>query len=263
MSFPNIDPYIFRIYGNIGVTWYSLSYVASILIGWKYCAYLIEKTRCKIKKANLDDYINYLIIAIILGGRLGYVFLYEPEKYLANPLDILKTYEGGMSFHGALIGVGLSILLFSYFRKINALELSDLLVQAAPIGFMFGRIANFINGELYGSITSLPWGVVFPRGGSFPRHPSQLYESFLEGFILFIILFYCSFYKKLYKQKGALTGIFLIFYALARIFCEFFRVPEFTYLNLSGGQLYSIPMLIFGMLIFYGTKKSNYSYYSK
>ena len=262
-SFPEIDRYIFRIYGNIGVTWYSLSYVAGILLGWRYCLYLLTKTHSKIKKSDFDDYINYAIISIVVGGRLGYVLFYRPEYYLANPLEILKTYEGGMSFHGALIGVTLSILIFSSYRKINPLELSDILVQCAPIGFMLGRIANFINGELYGSITSMPWGIAFPDGGAFPRHPSQLYESFLEGFVLFWILFYFSFRMRYYKYKGLLTGLFLIFCAVARIFCEFFRVPDFIYMNFTAGQLYSLPMLFFGVILFYANKKPSRRLYRR
>ncbi len=257
ISFPDIDRYIFRLYGNIGVTWYSLSYVVGIIFGWRYSLYLIKKTKSKIKPSAFDDYITYLIIAIIVGGRMGYVLLYSPAKYLASPIEILKTYDGGMSFHGALVGVIISVLYFAYKHKINPLELSDILVQSAPIGFMLGRIANFINGELYGHVTFLPWGVVFPHGGEFPRHPSQIYEAFSEGLILFCILFYYSFVRKLYKKRGALSGIFLVGYSIARSICEIFRIPDFTYLNLTSGQFYSAPMFILGIYLIYANKSNH------
>ncbi|MDX1924284.1 MAG: prolipoprotein diacylglyceryl transferase [Rickettsiaceae bacterium] len=257
MSFPDIDPYIIRFYGKIGITWYSLSYVTGILAGWKYALFLLKKTGSKIKPTDFDDYITWLIMGVILGGRLGYVLLYEPYRYLSNPIDILKTYEGGMSFHGGIIGVALSIIIFCKFRKIRILELSDILVQCAPIGICLGRISNFINGELYGSTTDLPWGVVFPNAGPIPRHPSQIYESFTEGFLLFIVLFYYSLYLKLYKKIGALTGIFLVGYSVARSFCEVFRLPDFTILSITSGQLYSLPMFILGIYLIYGLKRKN------
>ncbi|MDX2050065.1 MAG: prolipoprotein diacylglyceryl transferase [Rickettsiaceae bacterium] len=249
INFPNIDRYIIKFSDKIGVTWYSLSYVAGILIGWKYALYLIKKTHAKISEKDLDDFVTYAIIAIIIGGRLGYVFLYDPVRYLSNPIEILKTYEGGMSFHGGLLGLIITCYFFCKYKNIRFLEFSDILVQAAPIGLGLGRIANFINAELYGSVTNMPWGVIFPYAGTLPRHPSQIYEALTEGLLLLLILAYFSHAKDLYKQEGRITGLFLILYATARSFCELFRIPDFVFLSLTSGQIYSIPMIFFGLFL--------------
>lgn len=250
IPFPHIDPYIIHV-GPLGVTWYSLSYVAGIIIGWQYALYLINKTSSNIKQKDFDDLITWLIIGIIVGGRLGYVFLYEPAKYLSNPIEILKTYEGGMAFHGGLLGVMIASYSFCYVRKIRYLELIDILATVAPIGLFLGRIANFINAELYGSPTSMPWGVVFPGAGELPRHPSQIYEAISEGLILCLVMGFFMLKLQLYKRVGCLSGIFAIGYALSRFICEFYRVPDFEFLGLTSGQLYSIPMFLVGGYLVY------------
>jgi phosphatidylglycerol:prolipoprotein diacylglycerol transferase len=246
--FPNIDPYIIR-FGELGVTWYSLSYVTGILLGWKYASYLIDKGYSYIKFKDLDDYITWLIISIIVGGRLGYVILYDPYEYFSDPIKILLTYKGGMSFHGGLAGVIISSYIFCKKRNIKIFILTDLLAQGTPFGLFFGRIANFINGELYGHETNLPWGVIFPRGGDIPRHPSQIYEAISEGLILFFVIYYFSIKKMKNKKIGFLSGVFLLGYGLARFICEYFRIADFEFLFITSGQLYSVPMLIFGLYL--------------
>ena len=260
IKFPEIDPYIVR-FGDLGITWYSLSYVFGIILGWQYANYIIDKTKSSVSKKQMDDYISWMIIAIIVGGRFGHVILYDPIYYMQNPVEILQTYKGGMAFHGGLAGVGIASYFFCRKYKIKFFSLTDLLAQGTPIGLFLGRIANFINAELYGEVTTMPWGIIFPGAGPLPRHPSQLYEAFMEGVILFIILAYFSLVLKKYKNPGFLTGIFLIGYSLSRIICEFFRVPDFEVSYLSSGQIYSFPMIILGLYFIknsYGTSKSRF-----
>jgi phosphatidylglycerol:prolipoprotein diacylglycerol transferase len=222
LAFPNIDPVAIHI-GNFGVRWYSLAYMAGILLGWWVIAR--ENTVRPLKnlsKNALDDMVVWAVVGIILGGRLGYVLFYKPDYYLHNPLEILRLWEGGMSFHGGLLGTITAFYLFCRKHKIRFLGLTDLLACAAPIGLFFGRIANFINGELFGRVTDSPLGMVFPYGGDLPRHPSQLYEATLEGLLLFII-------------------------------CEHFREPDvflgFLYAGTTMGQLLSLPMFIIGLYL--------------
>jgi phosphatidylglycerol:prolipoprotein diacylglycerol transferase len=253
--FPEINPYIIK-FGELGVTWYSLSYVAGILIGWKYASILIDKSYSKIKTNDLDDYITWLIISIIVGGRLGYVIFYKPE-YFNDPLKILETYKGGMSFHGGLIGVIVSSYFFTKSRKIKIFALTDLLAQATPFGLFFGRLANFINGELYGHPTNMPWGVIFRHAGSEPRHPSQIYEAISEGVILFFVIAYLSLVKKKYKYSGYLSGVFLAGYGISRFLCEYYRVHDFEFLFLTSGQLYSTPMIFAGLYILFRSQSDS------
>jgi phosphatidylglycerol---prolipoprotein diacylglyceryl transferase len=256
-SFPDIDPYIIK-FGVLGITWYSLSYVIGIIIGWKYCNYLIVKTKSNITLDQLDRYISIMIIAIIVGGRLGHVIFYEPFRYLANPIEIVQTYMGGMSFHGGLIGVGIASYFFCKKNNIAFFNLTDLLAQGTPFGLFFGRIANFINGELYGHPTESKFGIIFPGAGDMPRHPSQLYEAFLEGVLIFSILAYLSLIKSYHKKPGALTGVFLLFYGIFRSFVEFFRVPDYQIFIFTSGQLLSLPMIILGIIfIKNGTRPNN------
>ena len=249
MTFPNINPIIFSI-GPLAISWYSLSYVVGILLGWSYANKIINKFKLQITKKNLEDFITYAVIGIIVGGRLGFVLLYNPSRYLSNPVDILKTYEGGMSFHGGALGLMIAAHLFCRRYKVNFLSLTDIMVPAVPIGLFLGRIANFINGELYGRITNSYFGMIFPNSDLMPRHPSQLYEAFFEGLVLFCILAYATFKYKTLKKCGLNFGLFLTFYALFRITIEIFREPDiqigFILGSLTMGQILSVPMLLLG-----------------
>ena len=247
----NFDPVAFQIF-SLEIRWYSLAYMAGILLGWLYCKKKL------IKDLNIlnifDDYITYLIIGIILGGRIGYALFYNLEYYLEHPIEILMVWNGGMSFHGGLIGVIVASKLFSNKHKINQFIFLDLVALSAPIGIFFGRIANFINSELYGRVTDVPWSVQFVLIDNISRHPSQLYEALLEGIILFFILRY--FFKKDYlKKPGKISGLFLVFYSVFRLFVEFYRSPDpqigYLILDLTLGQLISAVFLIIGTLLFF------------
>jgi len=252
MIFPNIDPVIFSI-GSFAVHWYSLAYVFGIMIGWFYANKIIKKFDSNLTPIVLEKFISWAIIGIIIGGRLGYVLLYDPVKYFSDPISIVKTYEGGMSFHGGLVGLAVSSYIFCRKYTINFLLLADILSTVAPIGLLLGRIANFINGELYGRVTQLPWGVIFPNSDMQIRHPSQLYEAFFEGLVLFLLLAYCTFKYKTIKIHGLNSAIFLIFYSSFRSIIEICREPDFhigfIFNNLTMGQILSLPMLILGIYL--------------
>ena len=253
----NFDPIAFQIF-SLEIRWYSLAYIAGISFGWLYCKKKLinDQTILDI----FDDYITYLIIGIILGGRMGYVLFYNSGYYLANPVEILMIWNGGMSFHGGVIGVIVASILFSNKYKTNQFIFLDLVAASAPIGIFFGRIANFVNSELYGRATDVPWSVQFMVIDSVKRHPSQLYEAFLEGVLLFFILGY--FFKKNYlKKPGQISGLFLILYSLFRFFAEYFRFPDpqigYLILNLTLGQLISAAFLIVGIILFFIKKNAN------
>lgn len=259
LQFPDIDPVIISI-GPIDIYWYSLAYVAGILIGWYYCDQLIKRHYAnEITSKNLDDFISWLVISIIIGGRLGYVLFYDPSRYFAAPLEILKTYKGGMSFHGGMIGVIIACFVFCKKNKLNFFSLIDLLAVATPIALFLGRIANFINGELYGRVTNVPWAMIFPYSDMMPRHPSQLYEAFFEGIVLFLILSYQAICKLSLKHQGLITGYFLSFYSILRIMVEFIREPDeklgYFAQYFTMGQLLSIPMLLIGIVFILKVKK--------
>jgi len=251
MFINNFDPVAFQII-SLEIRWYSLAYIIGIILGWAYCKKkLIKEQRIL---GLFDDFITYLIIGVILGGRLGYALFYNPKYYLENPLEILMVWNGGMSFHGGLIGVIIASQLFSKKHKINKFIFLDLVALSAPIGIFFGRIANFINSELIGRATDLPWSVQFVLIDNIKRHPSQLYEAFFEGIILFLLLGY-FFRKKYLESPGKISYLFLIFYSLFRFLAEFFRSPDpqigYLILNLTLGQLISIIFLVAGTLLFY------------
>ena len=250
MFINNFDPVAFQIL-SFEIKWYSMAYIIGIILGWTYCKKKLIKDRHIL--AIFDDFITYLIIGIILGGRLGYTLFYNLEYYLENPFEILMIWNGGMSFHGGLIGTIIATQLYSNQHKINQFIFLDLVALSAPIGIFFGRIANFINSELIGRATELPWSVQFILIDNIKRHPSQLYEAFFEGIILFILLWY--FFRKNYLQRpGVISALFLIFYSLFRFFIEFFRSPDlqigYLFLNLTLGQLISILFLIAGIFLF-------------
>ena len=257
MFINNLDPIAFEIF-SLEIRWYSLSYIIGITLGWTYC----KKKLIKDPKIShlFDDFITYLIIGIFLGGRLGYALFYNLGYYIKNPLEILMVWNGGMSFHGGLIGVIFASILFGNKHKVNQFIFLDLVSLTAPIGIFFGRIANFINSELYGRATDVPWSVQFILIDKIKRHPSQLYEAFLEGVLLFFVLQY--FLKKNYTQTpGKLSALFLIFYSLFRFFAEFFRSPDphigYLIINLTLGQIISLLFFVIGTLLFYLIKNEN------
>ena len=251
-DFPDINPVIFS-FGPLAISWYSLAYVAGIMLGWLYANRLILLYPVNINKKHIEGFVSWAIIAIIIGGRLGYVLFYDLEKYLSDPIEILKTYKGGMSFHGAIIGIILAAYLYCRKYQLNFLSLTDILATVAPIGLFLGRLANFINAELYGRETNVPWAVIFPYGGNVPRHPSQLYEACLEGLILFFIMMYFAYRHKSLQNPGKLSGIFLICYAIFRAFIELFREPDakigFILHYFTLGQILCMPMGLIGIYL--------------
>ena len=258
MFINNFDPVAIQIF-SIEIRWYSLAYIFGILIGWLYCKKILIKDK-NISKL-FDDLISYLIIGIILGGRLGYVIFYNLEYFLSNPIEILMIWHGGMSFHGGLLGVLASTIIYAKKHNVNKFIFLDLIAGSAPIGIFLGRIANFVNSELYGRETNILWSVIFTKIDNITRHPSQIYEALLEGVILFFILFF--FIKKNYLLKpGLISSLFLIFYSLFRFLVEFFRVPDeqvgLIYLNLTIGQIISLIFLSFGFYLFFIKKNENY-----
>lgn len=252
LTYPHIDPVIFSV-GPLMIRWYSLAYIAGILLGGLYINRLNRIPPVLKNFKPLDDLAFFAILGIILGGRLGYVLFYASDYYLAHPTDILKLWEGGMSFHGGLIGCSLALFYFARKHHYPFLAVMDLVSTATPIGLFFGRLANFINGELYGRITNAPVGMIFPHGGDLPRHPSQLYEAMLEGVVTFFILFFLIRYTRIRHATGALTGSFLCCYALSRMIVEYFREPDvqlgFFFGIFTMGQLLCIPMLLLGLYL--------------
>lgn len=251
MPFPNINPIAFQI-GPFAVHWYGLAYVVGILGWWQYSLWLTQKFPLVTRKI-VDDYLVWAVIGVIIGGRLGYVFFYNPSKYMANPLEIIQIWKGGMAFHGGLLGVVIATAIYAYREKILFLNFSDLACCGVPIGLFFGRLANFINGELYGRITDSSLGVIFPHGGPLPRYPSQLFEAFLEGFVLLVLLTYGAMLTRWSHRRGLLTGIFLTGYAIARMTAECFREPDsfigYFAGNITMGQILSLPVLAFGLFL--------------
>ena len=208
---------------------------------------------------DVDDFLVWATLAVVLGGRIGYVSFYKPGYYFSNPLEIFQVWQGGMSFHGGLIGVIIAVILFSRLRKLPMFAVGDAVACAAPIGLFLGRLANFINGELFGRATDVPWGIVFPHGGPLPRHPSQVYEALLEGLILFIILFWLSRKQSVRERHGMLVGVFLIGYTISRGLVEFVRQPDAHLGTLvfgaTMGQLLSIPFLLAGLYLVFRNQR--------
>ena len=254
MPFPDIDPVLLS-FGPFSIRWYSLAYIAGLVLGWRLMRHLAVKPAYSIGLNKIDDFIVWATLGVILGGRIGYVLFYNLSYFAENPGKVFMVWEGGMSFHGGLLGVFTATLLFCRQHKIAFFKLSDLLVCATPIGLFFGRIANFINAELLGRITDVPWGVVFPNGGPAPRHPSQLYEAALEGLLLFLVINIMARNLAVQNRSGFLTGTFLSGYAASRIFVELFRQPDahigFLLLGLTMGQWLSLPMLAAGIYIMF------------
>ncbi|MGQ3018478.1 prolipoprotein diacylglyceryl transferase [Phenylobacterium sp.] len=258
MPFPDFDPILIQI-GPFAIRWYALAYVAGILIGWRYVVTLVRNPQLAPARgpaatpAQIDDLILWVTLGIILGGRLGYILFYTPETIWTDPVQILQVWQGGMSFHGGALGVAIAVAAFARANGIDLLRLGDVVAACVPIGLFFGRIANFINGELWGRPTELPWGVIFPGAGPYPRHPSQLYEALLEGVVLFIILRLATHRAHWLERRGAVAGLFLVGYAVFRTLVEQVRepdayLPDFP-LGLTMGMMLSLPMLLGGAFL--------------
>jgi len=247
MTHPQIDPVIFQI-GPLAVRWYGLMYLLGFAAAYMLIRHLARLRNLALDKEGVSDLLFYGVLGVVIGGRLGYVLFYNPEQYLSRPQEIFAIWQGGMSFHGGLLGVVIASLIFCRRRKLPILLTGDILVASAPIGLGLGRLGNFINGELWGRVTQHSWGMVFPGGGPLPRHPSQLYEAFLEGLVLFVILYL------LHRRKVA-AGIpffgFFVGYGSFRFLVEFFRQPDahlgFLWGGATMGQLLSLPMVLFGL----------------
>lgn len=258
MPFPEFDPVIFKI-GFFTLRWYALAYIAGLWIGWWYVRSAMTKTalwapgKPPATPDQIDDLLLWVTFGVILGGRLGYVVFYNFTYYLSNPSDIIAIWQGGMSFHGGFMGVVVAVWLYARKHKLAIISLGDSVAIAAPFGLFFGRIANFINSELWGRQTDHPFGIIFPNGGPIPRHPSQLYEAVLEGLILFILLRLASHHFHVLRRPGIAIGIFLLGYGLARIFVEQFRQPDAHIGFLTGGTTLgawlSVPMVMIGLAL--------------
>ncbi|MGI6851968.1 prolipoprotein diacylglyceryl transferase [Mesorhizobium sp. 1B3] len=257
LPFPNIDPIIIQI-GPFAVHWYGLAYIVGILFAWWYGKRLVTNPRLwpggelPMKPTDLDDFVVWAAVGVVLGGRIGYVLFYDFARYLANPLDIFAVWQGGMSFHGGFTGCTIAMILFARSRGIAVWTMFDVIAAGVPVGLGLVRVTNFINSELWGRVTGVPWAVEFPNGGPFTRHPSQLYEAALEGLILFFVLRILTHSLLKLKQPGFVSGAFVTGYGLSRIFVEFFREPDAQLGYLVGGwltmgMLLSVPMVLVGV----------------
>jgi phosphatidylglycerol---prolipoprotein diacylglyceryl transferase len=255
IPFPAIDPNAIGPFAlgpfTLAIRWYALAYIVGLIIGWRYCLVLAGRSPNLVARKDVDDFLVWATLGVVLGGRVGYVLFYNLHHYLDHPIEALYLWQGGMSFHGGALGVTLAIVLFARQRHLSILALADIVIEAIPIGLFFGRIANFINGELFGRETDVPWAMVFPGGGPLPRHPSQLYEAACEGLLLFLLLFIAE-HRGARRWPGLETGIFLTGYAVARMSGELFRQPDaqlgFLAFGLTMGQLLSIPVLFAGAI---------------
>ena len=260
LQFPDIDPVAIRL-GPIAIRWYALAYIAGLWGGSRYLSWLAAKSHAKITAVQIGDFLIWATIGTVLGGRLGYILFYKPSYYLANPAEILQLWHGGMSFHGGALGVIIALILYCRRYKIALFEFGDLLCCVVPLGLFFGRIANFINGELWGRVTddSVPWAMVFPNAGPELRHPSQLYEAGLEGLVLLAILHFLWRFEAIRQRRGTLCGALLLGYGVARATCEFFRQPDeflgFLWGGATMGQLLSAPLMIAGLIMIVRAKR--------
>jgi phosphatidylglycerol:prolipoprotein diacylglycerol transferase len=260
LQHPNFDPVAFSIW-IFDVRWYALAYITGLILAWLYCRWMSRLPPQRLKPVDFDDFLLWATLGVVLGGRIGYVLFYKPDYYLQNPLEVFFIWRGGMSFHGGLLGVLAAIGLFARSRGVSYFTLSDIVGAATPIGLCLGRIANFINGELFGRTTDstvVPWAMVFPQGGPIARHPSQLYEALLEGLLLFLIL-HVMVRRGALQRTGLVSGAFMIGYGLARIVAEFFRQPDdflqFVLPHTTMGQVLSVPMVLIGIAIILWARK--------
>jgi phosphatidylglycerol:prolipoprotein diacylglycerol transferase len=239
--------------GFFQLRWYSLAYLAGILLGYLYLRRLIKQPGAPMARRHADDFVFYVTLGIIIGGRLGYVLFYQPAFYLANPLKSLQIWDGGMSFHGGLIGATLAVLYLARKNGLSFLRVGDYACMCGPFGLFFGRLANFVNGELWGRPSDVSWAIVFPTGGAVPRHPSQLYEAALEGLLLFAVLWVLFWVTRARYKPGMLAGVFVLGYGIARFVVEYFRMPDdhltsfAAQTGLSMGQWLTIPMFLLGL----------------
>ena len=249
IPFPMIDPTLIEI-GPFAIRWYALAYIAGIIIGWRVARALVQRSPAVATAEQVDDFVTWVTLGIILGGRLGYVLFYRPGYYVTAPWEALYVWQGGMSFHGGALGVIAALFLFARKNGIDWVAFADRIVCVVPIGLFFGRLANFINGELWGRVTTMPWGMVFPTGGPEPRHPSQLYQAFFEGMCLLALLMLLARSEWVRARPGILSGAFLAGYGVARILGEVFRQPDahlgFLVAGVTMGQLLSVPMVLVG-----------------
>lgn len=268
IPFPEIHPVALEL-GPIQLRWYGLAYMFGILFAWLYMRHLVASNRLwggksGIKPDHIDDLLIWVTLAIIIGGRLGHVLFYNPAYYAANPLEIFMPWKGGMSFHGGLLASIFVIYLFAKKYDIRVLSLLDVAAAAQPIGQLLGRVANFINGELWGRQTDVPWAMIFPGAGDIPRHPSQLYEAALEGILLFLILRYLTHSKLALQSPGLVGGVFIFGYGVSRIFVEFFREPVEGFGVMIGfltpGMLYSLPMVLIGIYFIQRARNNGFKF---
>ncbi|MEE9544387.1 MAG: prolipoprotein diacylglyceryl transferase [Rhodospirillales bacterium] len=254
IPYPSVDPVLIEL-GPLVIRWYSLAYIAGLLIAWRYLRFMAKRPPEVASKADIDDFLVWATLGVVVGGRLGYVLFYKFGYYLQDPLAILYVWQGGMSFHGGVLGVLVAEVLFTRRRRLRLLPLADIVACAAPIGLFLGRLANFINGELYGRVSDVSWAMVFPRGGPTPRHPSQIYEALLEGFVLFFLLHLFWRRESLRRRPGFLCGLFFVGYAVARATAELFRQPDahigFLWAGSTMGQWLSLPMLALGLYLIF------------
>lgn len=269
LPFPAIDPVLVE-FGPIVIRWYALAYIAGLFLGLWYAKSIATKAALWTGKsmpytvADLDDFLIWAALGVVLGGRFGYVLFYDTGAYLQNPLEIFAVWNGGMAFHGGFLGATTAMILFAWKRGKSVLSLFDLFAAAVPIGLLFGRLANFINGELFGRVTDVPWAMVFPNGGPEPRHPSQLYEAALEGILLFILLAIAIRHFKSLRIPGLTAGLFTMLYGVFRFIVEAFRMPDAHIGYLSGGltmgMLLSLPMVLAGLaLILFARRRARLS----
>jgi phosphatidylglycerol:prolipoprotein diacylglycerol transferase len=252
IPYPAIDPVLLQI-GPFAIRWYALAYIVALVLGWRYCLRLAARPPLVATPAQVDDFLVWATLGVVLGGRIGYVLFYKPDYYFSDPLEALAVWHGGMSFHGGALGVLVAIGLFCRQRKIDFLAFADIICCAVPIGLFFGRLANFINGELWGRVSDVPWAMVFPTGGPEPRHPSQLYEAGLEGILLFVIINGLAYLTPIRQYPGRTAGVFLTGYGCARVAAELFRQPDsflgFLALGLTMGQWLSLPFVVVGLIL--------------
>jgi phosphatidylglycerol---prolipoprotein diacylglyceryl transferase len=258
IPYPAIDPIIFQV-GPLAIRWYSLAYIGGLLFAWRYMLRLAARSPDVASRDDIDDFLVWATLGVVLGGRIGYVLFYNLDFYINNPASILQIWRGGMSFHGGVLGVIVSGIIFVRRRGISPLRFADIIACATPIGLMLGRLANFINGELVGRVSDVPWAMVFPHSGPEPRHPSQLYEAILEGLVLFVVLYVLSKNESIRNRPGYLTGVFMVGYAIARAIVELFRQPDahlgILSAGLTMGQWLSLPMILGGLFLIIRSRK--------
>ncbi len=252
LLFPQFDPVIVQV-GPLAIRWYALAYIVGLVLGWRLMRRLVGRSPVVATPVQVDDFLTWATLGVVLGGRLGYVVFYQPQTFLADPLGIFAVWQGGMSFHGGMLGVSLAVVWFCRRHGIPLLGFADRLAVVAPVGLCLGRIANFINGELWGRAASdsVPWAMVFPYAGPVLRHPSQIYQALLEGVVLFVAMWLLAGQERIRARFGLLTGIFLVGYAVARMVGEMFREPDaflgFLAFGTTMGQVLSVPMLLAGL----------------